>query len=155
MEVFDYNPKIIHFLTRDVDQYFQAGEAYAAESDFNNAGKYIMHGLQRDPRSSKGHRLLGEAYFGVGKYDAAGREFQAALQFHAGDAGAQRGLARVSLQQHRTDDAIAILERLIITAPDDADAYRLLSASYVMKNDTTKASMYAKKADDHTKKPAP
>jgi len=99
MEVFEYNPKIVHFLTRDVDQFFQAGQYYASRNDFNTAIRYLTQGIQRDPRSSKGHRLLAETYFRMGKRDEAAKEFQVTLQLHPADAGAQAGLARVAAEQ--------------------------------------------------------
>jgi tetratricopeptide (TPR) repeat protein len=101
MEVFDYNPKNVHFLTRDVDQLFRAGQYYASIKDFNTAIKYFAQGIQRDPRSSKGHRLLAEAYVRMGKNDEAAKEFQVTLQLHPGDAGARAGLARVTTEQPR------------------------------------------------------
>jgi len=99
MEVFEYDPKVVHFLTRDVGQLFEAGEFYASRNDFNTAIRYLAQGIQRDPRSSKGHRLLAGVYFRMGKHDEAAKEFRVTLQLHPGDAEARAGLDRIAMQQ--------------------------------------------------------
>ena len=119
---------------------------------FRSATKFFTQAVQRDPRSSKARVMLGMALFRTGRFDEAGKEFQSALKLHPANPDAKTGLARVALQQHRTADAITLLEATINEDPEDVTAFRLLAEVYNAQSDTVKSAMYMTRAEEIEKK---
>lgn len=95
-----------------------AGRLDAAEKEFRAA-------IARDPRSAQAHRELGELYRRRGKLDEAVEELNTSLAEHE-SAAVHVTLARVYLDQKRTDLARAEVEKAVKLAPNYAEAKELL-----------------------------
>ena len=69
---------------------------------------------RRDHEVATDYYDLGNAYVELGKYDKAIAEFQAALTIDPGFVKADYNLALAYAHAKRTDDAVAILKRLLV-----------------------------------------
>jgi Tfp pilus assembly protein PilF len=99
-------------------QELSAGQIDIAASEFRVA-------LNGDPGNVAAHRGLAEIYRRQGKLDEAVKELQASLQ--ARDSAVVRvSLARIFLEQKKTDLARTEVERALKLAPNYAEAKQLL-----------------------------
>lgn len=64
----------------------------------------------------------------AGHLDAAEERFRAALAESPAHSGANLGLARLLAEQERTDEALAVLERIVAVGTEHAEAERLAAA---------------------------
>jgi tetratricopeptide (TPR) repeat protein len=99
-------------------QEYRAGRLDAAEQEYRAA-------LATDPDNASAHRELAEVYRRRGKLDDAAHELQ--LSLHARDSAAVRTtLARIYLEQKKSDLALAEVQKAIQLAPNYPDAKELL-----------------------------
>jgi Tfp pilus assembly protein PilF len=99
-------------------QELAAGQLDTAESEFRAA-------LTADPGNASAHRELGEIDRRRGKLDDAVKELQASLEARD-SAVVHTLLARIYLDQKKTDLARAEVERALKLAPNYAEAKQLL-----------------------------
>jgi predicted Zn-dependent protease len=99
-------------------QEISAGRVDAAESEFRAA-------LATDPTSPAAHSWLAEIYRRRGKLDDAVKELQTSLQTRD-SAVVRTTLARIYLEQKKTDLARAETERALKLAPNYSEAKQLL-----------------------------
>lgn len=110
------NGAVVHI--RRGRQEFRAGRLDAAEQEFRAA-------LAADPDNASAHRELAEIYRRRGKLDDAAHELRVSLE--ARDSAAVRTmLARIYLEQKKTDLARAEVEKAIQLAPNYPEAKELL-----------------------------
>jgi tetratricopeptide (TPR) repeat protein len=99
-------------------QELAAGQLDAAESEFRNA-------LRADSTSPAAHRGLGEIDRRRGKVDDAVKEFQASLETRD-SAVVRTMLARLYLEQKKTEQARTEVQRALKLAPNYVEAKQLL-----------------------------
>jgi tetratricopeptide (TPR) repeat protein len=99
-------------------QEYRAGRLDAAEQEYRAA-------LATDPDNASAHRELAEIYRRRGKLDDAAQELR--LSLNARDSAAVRTtLARIYLEQKKSDLALAEVQKAIQLAPNYPDAKELL-----------------------------
>ena len=110
------------------DFYFSAGDALIRLGRPADALPRIQRGLQLDPQSALGHALAGQALMTLGRPAEAEPFFREALRLQPGDPQVATGLAIAMNGVGRRAAAIALLERVISSAPDYEPARSALDA---------------------------
>ena len=101
------------------------GRAYVLADETANAVRTFERLVQLRPESAKAHFLLGGARWGVEDLAGAAEAFTQALALQPDFTPAKIALAKVTLQNGRADDALALARRLPEDAPDAADGYAI------------------------------
>lgn len=100
------------------------GTARLRQKQYDSAQAALEKALAADPNIVGVHPLLGEAYAGLGKAEAAIGAFRVAWERHQ-DVGAYRNLGRILLQIGRPTDALTVFKTL--QALDDTDPEPLVA----------------------------
>jgi tetratricopeptide (TPR) repeat protein len=94
---------------------------------FEEASAAMERSLAREASYPPSHARLGDYRLALGDLDGAERAYRKATELDSSYPGGWVGLARVDLQRDKSADAIAILERLCATDPEDRTFRQLLA----------------------------
>jgi tetratricopeptide (TPR) repeat protein len=95
--------------------------------------------LRDQPRSAMTQRLLAQAYVANGELGLAEQTLHTAIDLVPADVTLRLDLAQVLLQNSRADQAVALLEEVVHSAPTDPQAREALIRAYLIKPDLEKA----------------
>lgn len=120
---------------RDPRGHFALGVAYFAAADYENCRKE-MENASQDPKTETGAAyFLGRVARINENYDQAALFLERAIRQSPAFAEAYSELARVRLDQGRTNDAKAAIERALSLSPDSFQANSTLLAVYQRTHD--------------------
>jgi tetratricopeptide (TPR) repeat protein len=114
--------------TRPVS-FADAEAAYRARKYGEAAGFFARYVAER-PDSGMGQYMLGLSAWKAGDLGTAEQAFDAALAIDANHVKSLKNLARVRLEQRRSDEAVALLTRAAEIEPGTADVHRLLGRAF-------------------------
>jgi Flp pilus assembly protein TadD len=86
--------------------------------------------VEVEPRDPQAHAELGAAYFATGNYEGASPQFEEALRLKQDSPDALLGLANIHLKKGEENQAIALLQKVVRTAPKEAAPHFLLGTAY-------------------------
>ncbi len=112
--------------------------AYQKQERWNDAERTLVDYLRSQP-DSQVWSALGLLYANTGHVHDAEMAFRSALELDTGSIEIRNNLSAVLLSQHKTAEAIDILEKLMMDAPDDESVAENLAAAYEAIGDSNKA----------------
>jgi tetratricopeptide (TPR) repeat protein len=148
-----------HFV---LQQYERAADALAQVQGVTNENAEASYWLERTyqalgaetygrleesfPNSWRTHQLRAEGYSLRQDFDAALKEFQAALQLRPNEPELHEALGELYLVNHSDDEAQSELQRALTLDPSRAHALYLLGRIYVQNHENEKALPYLQRA---------
>jgi tetratricopeptide (TPR) repeat protein len=128
-----------------------AGACLVRLGHFENAEEYARIGVRLAPGVALAHVFLAEALCANEQYSAAESEYWEAVAVNPSAPAPQIALGRFLLSQDRHQEARTIIEKAILSSPEDADAHYLMAIC----NSRDQATEEALKAIDLAIKFAP
>jgi tetratricopeptide (TPR) repeat protein len=117
--------------------HYRLGRALLARSrqrqsaeDAAEARKEFLAELQRDPSNANAAYEIGEEHRKAGEFEDAQKFFQLALSHYPDFEEAQVGLAATMIALHQPEQALALLQKAVVLAPDDEVAWFRLMHVY-------------------------
>jgi superkiller protein 3 len=122
--------------------YVTSAKVYLQQNDFENAKKQLQEGLQINPKDAEAHYLLGKIYAQQDQYAEMLQEFDAALALNQKNkadiektkAKHFRDLFNEAVEKFNNkqpEEAIPLLKQAVLIAPEDREAWSLLSKSQI------------------------
>ncbi len=130
MEVFEFQPGRIHFLSHDLYMPMQMARAYLKQGKLGQAGPILEEVVRRDPQSSRGQFLLGVAFMMSGAYEKAGEHLQTAVRLRPEYPEAWIVQAELLARQGHSAQAMIRLEQIVKERPLYAPAYQALADAH-------------------------
>jgi Flp pilus assembly protein TadD len=134
----------------DSENWYVLGRIRYSTGDFPGAVKAFEHTLLLAPGSVKAENNLGLAYEGLNQVDKAVDAYRLAIAFgeKSGKPSEQPMINLAILLAHRSDldAALALLERAVILAPEDASVREHLGHVYLERNELAEAQVQLEKA---------
>jgi tetratricopeptide (TPR) repeat protein len=112
----------------------------AGRGEWEAAARDMRRSLELEPTYAPSHSRLGSYLFDLGEFDEAEREFQASIEADPDYLGGPLGIVRVRLQRGDAAEAIALLEEILRTKPDEPSSLRLLRTAYLQAGRGTEAA---------------
>jgi predicted Zn-dependent protease len=109
---------------------FYEGQAREKTGDLAGARDALEASLKLQPGQLPARLLLGKVYLGLKNPKAAADQFEAAQLLDSSSVEAQLGLSRAQIADGNFNDALAQLETLSTSQPDNAEVFELLSQAY-------------------------
>jgi tetratricopeptide (TPR) repeat protein len=134
----------------DSENWYVLGRICYSTGDFPGAVEAFEHTLLLAPGSVKAENNLGLAYEGLNQVDKAVDAYRLAIAFgeKSGKPSEQPMINLAILLAHRSDldAALALLERAVILAPEDASVREHLGHVYLERNELAEAQVQLEKA---------
>lgn len=136
--------------------YSNRGLAYKASGKPDEAAKDFAKSLEINPKSLEANTNLGALLFDKGDYAGAEAQFKKAVQINPFEPSANYNLARTWAKLNRHREALGIYEKLLKSAPADAELLYQASISYAAAGQRERAAELldraARAANDETLK---
>ncbi|MBK8231768.1 MAG: tetratricopeptide repeat protein [Candidatus Eisenbacteria bacterium] len=102
-------------------------DALLAGGGSEAAPKLLARTVELEPGYTASHLRLGDLAFKTGAFEPAGRHYRAALAAGSDSAHGFFGLARIAVEERRTNEAEDLLEQVLHLDPEFSSAVRLLA----------------------------
>jgi putative PEP-CTERM system TPR-repeat lipoprotein len=128
------------------EAFFNEGMKQLETNNPGNAIIFFKNALERDQNYFEARFQLAKAYSGVGKYDAAEREFQKVLRQRPDSREAHVEIARVYAYEGKPDEALKEIAGLGASGENDAEVMQIAGWAHAGKGDYNTAVALLKKA---------
>src|SRR6185369_2469557 len=105
--------RVIQLNPNDVKSNMNLGLVYLALGDFQSAVAYLQRATQLDPNNAQAWSNLGVAYDASGKLTEAEGTYRKAIELDSRDIITLQNLSQNLISQHKADEAIQIMQRVI------------------------------------------
>jgi tetratricopeptide (TPR) repeat protein len=120
------------------------GAANNSQEDTAGALKEFSNELELDPTNANAAYELAETYRNSGEMEEAEKYFRLALKYYPDFEQANLGLAAVLVKQEKTDMARRLIQKAIMSDPDDQVAwYRLAQVERTLGNEAGRQKAFA------------
>jgi len=109
---------------------FAIGQVYWKMQQYDEAERWLLEELKRNPHHGLAHYRLGSIYTERGKADEAIEHLTEALQSHPGMNAAEFDLGRALVLKARYGDAVKVLLRLAASDPENDRVHYVLANAY-------------------------
>jgi tetratricopeptide (TPR) repeat protein len=109
---------------------FAIGQVYWKMQQSDEAERWLLEELKRNPHHGLAHYRLGSIYTERGKADEAIEHLTEALQSHPGMTAAEFDLGRALVLKARYSDAVNVLLRVAAADPDNDRVHYVLANAY-------------------------
>ncbi|MEO8660817.1 MAG: tetratricopeptide repeat protein [Bryobacteraceae bacterium] len=109
---------------------FAIGQVYWKMQQYDEAERWLLEELKRNPHHGLAHYRLGSIYTERGKADEAIEHLTEALQSHPGMSAAQFDLGRALILKARYSDAVTVLLRVAAGDPENDRVHYVLANAY-------------------------
>ncbi len=113
-----------------------------------DAANRYTEAITAEPERSTGYFHLGRLLAAQGKRKAALEQLRTAIEWEPEDVEAMRAI--IALQPPGNGEAIGLMERVLLVAPEDADLWLVLGRSYLAIDDPERAAMALWQARDRS-----
>jgi arylsulfatase A-like enzyme len=142
----DYLKRAREVRPEDSTAAYYEGQACEKNGDFAGARDALEASLKLQPGQLPARLLLGSVYLALKNPKAAEDQFEAAQLLDSNSVEAQLGLARAQIAEGSFSDALAQLESLSSSQPDNPEVFELLSQAYTGLGKKPEAEQAASKA---------
>ena len=108
--------------------YLKRGESFLAKGEYVKAGLELRNALQIEPKSAKGHYLLGTVLAHNGDLRGAFGQYKSAAELDSKYVAPREKLARIYLAIRQTDKARGMIKKILALKPGDAGALTVRAA---------------------------
>ena len=128
-------------VTRDPGDmaFLPLGEHLRRRGELESAARVAVNGLEKHPHLAAGHDLYARILTDMGDFEAAGEEWEQALEAEPQHTGAQKGLGFVRFREGNLYEALEYLENALATDPTDQTIVRALYAVRAAVDEATPA----------------
>ncbi len=128
-------------VTRDPGDmaFLPLGEHLRRRGELESAARVAVNGLEKHPHLAAGRDLYARILTDMGDFEAAGEEWEQALEAEPQHTGAQKGLGFVRFREGNLYEALEYLENALATDPTDQTIVRALYAVRAAVDEATTA----------------
>lgn len=149
VDVLPFHAESTHFVPQDVTRARDEAKYYYSIGAYARAEGILRQVLQMDPGSARSFFWCAVTFMAEGKVDAALVLLKEAVTRYPDYIDAERAEAEIAARRGRPQEAIAILESVLISHPDNADCCRSLGELYgLVQPDSLKSKEYFRKYAD-------
>jgi hypothetical protein len=127
MEVFAFDRRQIHFVPGAVQQMRNNSWNLMRTGSFAQAEALMRDAIRADPLSSRSRHAMGMLFLMVGRLQQSENEIRLAGMLNPFSPEIRLAVADIAVKKGSPQDAISVLENLVLEKPDYAPAYLALS----------------------------